>query len=96
MEQFQLSPIKKISRAKDATQVLEITQPHEPIINIDHDQVPGQGSRTGTWTKICRSASQQDNALEVVVGSKRSGSRLEGQIVLPNKRKMVSQIGKTN
>ena len=56
VEQFQLSPIKKISHAKDATQGLEITQPYEPITHIDHDQVPGRGSRTETWTKICRSA----------------------------------------
>ena len=58
VEQFQLSLIKKTSRAKDATQGLEISQSHEPITTIDHDQVPGKGSRTGTWTKICRSASQ--------------------------------------
>ena len=46
--------------------------------------------------KNCRSASQQDYALKVVVGSKRSGSMVEGQNVLPNKRRMVSQIGKAN
>lgn len=77
VEQFQLSLIEKISRAKDATQGSEINQPHEPITNIDHDQVLGRGSRIGTWTKICRSASQQDYALEVVVGSKRSGLVVE-------------------
>ena len=58
VEQFQLFLIKKTSRTKDATQGLEISQPHEPITTIDHDQVPGKGSRTGTWKKICRSASQ--------------------------------------
>ena len=96
VEQFQLFLIKKTSHTKDATQGLEISQPHEPITTIDHDQVPGRGSRTGIWTKICRSASQQDYALKVVVGSKRSGSMVEGQTVLPNKRRMVSQIGKAN
>lgn len=52
VEQFQLSPIEKISRAKDATQGSEINQPHEPITNIDHDQVLGRGSRIGTWKKF--------------------------------------------